>query len=128
MRCTFGSIPTDSYAEQWFPAPAWINYGKKIRDGTFSGKTGFTLSGGMKDASYIRRLGAETSTPTPTIDQAWNHLTAAKAIGGEGLDWSACAAGMRVTAGLPPFKGEDFSLAKTNGQHSHVNGSHVNGS
>lgn len=74
----------------------------------------------MKDAAFIRRLGAETSTPTPIIDQAWNHLTAAKAIGGESLDWSACAAGMRVTAGLPPFKGEDFSLAlKTDG---HTNG------
>ncbi|EMR69517.1 hypothetical protein MGN70_013916 [Eutypa lata] len=99
------------FIQQWFPAAAWVNYGKKIRDGAFSGKTGFTLPGGMKDASYIRRLGAETSTPTPVIDQAWNHLTSAKAIGGEGLDWSACAAGMRVTAGLPPFKGEDFSLA-----------------
>ncbi|KAI0384448.1 NAD(P)-binding protein [Hypomontagnella monticulosa] len=100
------------FIQHWFPAPAWINYGRKIRDGAFSGQTGFTLPGGMKDASYIRRLGAETSTPTPIIDQAWNHLTTAKAIGGEGLDWSACAAGMRVTAGLPPFKGEDFSLDK----------------
>ena len=70
----------------------------------------------MKDAAFIRRLGAETSTPTPIIDQAWNHLTTAKSIGGSSLDWSACSAGMRVTAGLPPFKGEDFSLATTNGQ------------
>ncbi|ETI29152.1 hypothetical protein G647_01605 [Cladophialophora carrionii CBS 160.54] len=98
------------FIQQWFPAAAWVNYGKKIRDGTFSGKTGFTLPGGMKDAAYIRRLGAETATPTPIIDQAWNHLTTAKAIGGESLDWSACAAGMRVTAGLKPFKGEDFTL------------------
>ncbi|KAI0007414.1 NAD(P)-binding protein [Xylariaceae sp. FL0662B] len=97
------------FIQQWFPAPAWVNYGRKIRDGAFSGKTGFTLPGGMKDASYVRRLGVETSTPTPIIDQAWNHLTTAKNLGGEGLDWSACAAGMRVTAGLPPFKGEDFS-------------------
>lgn len=83
----------------------------------------------MKDASYIRRLGAETSTPTPTIDQAWDHLTTAKDLGGEGLDWSACAAGMRVTAGLPPFKGEDFSLAKTNSQQSqsYLNGEPANG-
>jgi hypothetical protein len=68
------------------------------------------LPGRDKDASFIHRLGTETSTPTATIDQAWNHLTTAKAIGGEGLHWSACAAGMRVTAGLPQFKGEDFSL------------------
>ena len=69
----------------------------------------------MKDAAFIRRLGAETSTPTPIIDQAWNHLTTAKSLGGPDLDWSSCAAGMRVTAGLPPFKGEDFSLKKSNG-------------
>ncbi|KAI1460019.1 NAD(P)-binding protein [Annulohypoxylon moriforme] len=100
------------FIQQWFPAPAWINYGKKIRDGAFSGTTGFSIPGGMKDASYIRRLGVETSTPTPTIDQAWSHLTTAKALGGEALDWSSCSAGMRVTAGLPPFKGEDFTLAK----------------
>ncbi|KAI1619963.1 NAD binding domain of 6-phosphogluconate dehydrogenase-domain-containing protein [Exophiala viscosa] len=113
------------FIQAWFPAAAWVNYGKKIKDGTFSGKTGFTLPGGMKDASFIRRLGAETSTPTPIIDQAWNHLTTAKAIGGESLDWSACAAGMRVTAGLPPFKGEDFSLASkhTNGVNGAANGS-----
>ncbi|EXJ83056.1 hypothetical protein A1O1_06674 [Capronia coronata CBS 617.96] len=103
------------FIQAWFPAAAWVNYGKKIRDGAFSGKTGFTIPGGMKDAAYIRRLGAETSTPTPIIDQAWNHLTTAKAIGGESLDWSSCAAGMRVTAGLPPFKGEDFTLDKSNG-------------
>jgi hypothetical protein len=77
----------------------------------------------MKDAAYIRRLGAETSTPTPIIDQAWNHMTAAKAIGGESLDWSACAAGMRLTAGLPPFKGEDFTLQKNGANGSQMNGS-----
>lgn len=114
------SPPTDGNLEQWFPAAAWVNYGKKIRDGTFSGKTGFKLDGGMKDAAFIRRLGAETSTPTPIIDQAWNHLTTAKAIGGDGLDWSACSAGMRVTAGLAPFKGEDFSISQPAQTNGHV--------
>lgn len=28
------------------------------------------------------------------------------------MDWSSCSAGMRVTAGLPPFKGEDFSIRR----------------
>ncbi|KAI0544060.1 NAD binding domain of 6-phosphogluconate dehydrogenase-domain-containing protein [Xylaria curta] len=101
------------FIETWFPAPAWLNYGKKIRDGAFSGTSGFTIPGGMKDAGFIRRLGAETSTSTPIIDQAWNHLTTAMALGGKSLDWSACAAGMRVTAGLRPFKGEDFSVLKS---------------
>ncbi len=42
--------------EQWFPAAAWVTYGKKIREGSFSGKTGFKLDGGMKDAAFVRRL------------------------------------------------------------------------
>ena len=67
----------------------------------------------MKDASHIRRLGVETATPTPIVDIAWNHMTTAKAVGGPGLDWSACAAGMRISAGLEPFKGEDFRLHKS---------------
>ncbi|KAI0438678.1 NAD binding domain of 6-phosphogluconate dehydrogenase-domain-containing protein [Xylaria telfairii] len=58
------------FIQIWFPAPAWLNYGKKIRDGAFSGTSGFTIPGGMKDAGFIRRLGAETSTPTPIVDQA----------------------------------------------------------
>ena len=107
-----GNLDHSHSPEQWFPAAAWVNYGKKIRDGTFSGKTGFKLDGGMKDAAFIRRLGAESSTPTPIIDQAWSHLTTAKALGGPDMDWSSCSAGMRVTAGLPPFKGEDFSLRR----------------
>ncbi|KAL7906617.1 hypothetical protein GGI35DRAFT_487730, partial [Trichoderma velutinum] len=101
-----------NFIQHWFPTPTWLNYGKKIRDGAFSGKTGFTLPGGMKDASYIRRLGSVTSTPTPIVDLAWNHLTTAVTIGGPGLDWSACAVGMRVSAGLKPFNGEDFGLDK----------------
>ncbi|KAI0193046.1 hypothetical protein EV127DRAFT_385906 [Xylaria flabelliformis] len=106
------------FIQTWFPAPAWLNYGKKIRDGAFSGTSGFTIPGGMKDAGFIRRLGAETSTPTPIIDQAWNHLTTAKVLGGDSLDWSACAAGMRVTAGLRPFKSEDFGGLKTDSNSS----------
>lgn len=112
FHCQGAQPDMSNVAEQWFPAAAWINYGKKIRDGTFSGATGFRLDGGMKDAAFIRRLGAESSTPTPIIDQAWNHLTTAKALGGPGLDWSACSAGMRATAGLKPFKCENFSLQK----------------
>ncbi|KAI0110759.1 NAD binding domain of 6-phosphogluconate dehydrogenase-domain-containing protein [Nemania sp. FL0031] len=100
------------FIENHFPAPAWLNYGKKIRDGAFSGATGFTIVGGMKDAGLIHRLGKETSTPTPVIDQAWDNLNTARSLGGESLDWSACAAGMRVAARLDPFKGEDFSILK----------------
>ena len=85
----------------------------------------------MKDAGFIRRLGVETSTPTPIIDQAWNHLSTTKYIGGESLDWSSWAAGMRVSAGMHPFKGEDFTLAQSaaNGKKSDgsMNGTDLDG-
>lgn len=68
----------------------------------------------MKDARFIKRLGLETQTPTPIIDQALTHLTIVKSIGGDSLDWSACAAGMRITAGLEAFKGKDFSIYPKN--------------
>ena len=64
------------------------------------------LPGGMEDGAYISRLGAQTLRHNPTIDQAWNHLLTAKSIRGESLDWSACSAGMRVTAGRSPLLGE----------------------
>ncbi|KAI0450520.1 NAD binding domain of 6-phosphogluconate dehydrogenase-domain-containing protein [Xylaria acuta] len=60
----------------------------------------------------------ETSTPTPVIDQAWNHLTSSNTLGGDSLDWSAYAAGMRVAAGLRPFKGEDYKITLLNSLRS----------
>jgi hypothetical protein len=39
----------------------------------------------------------------PVIDIAHQHLIAARANGGDQLDWSSMVGGQRISAGLPPF-------------------------
>ncbi len=103
---------------------------QQMIDNNFKGENGFTLQGGIKDASWvamlypmrpmrpipadprppaswlprhIRRLAEECSVPMPIIDIAHQHLIAARANGGDQLDWSSLVGGQRLSAGLPPF-------------------------
>ncbi|KAI0066500.1 hypothetical protein BV25DRAFT_1392685 [Artomyces pyxidatus] len=79
----------------------------------FDGSTGFSIDGGIKDASHIRRLTSEHNAPMPVIDTAHQHLLTARAIHEAQartgstqypvLDWSAIVAGTRVSAGLDAF-------------------------
>ena len=88
------------------PAPSAIGYAKKILDQSFQSNEGFTLSGGIKDASHIRRLGASVDCPLPIVDVAHQHLISARAnapTDNKQLDWSSLVAGQRIAAGLPPF-------------------------
>jgi len=76
----------------------------------FDGTQGFSIDGGIKDASHIRRLTSELNSPMPVIDIAHQHMLTARAghisksLQGttkyETLDWSALVSGVRVTAGL----------------------------
>jgi hypothetical protein len=84
-----------------------------MKNDHFDGSVGFTIDGGIKDASHIRRLTHEHNTPMPLADIAYQHLITARAINNtmkaEGrdvfdpLDWSAIIAGTRVAAGLDAF-------------------------
>lgn len=80
-----------------------MTYAKKILKNDFNGEDGFTLKGGIKDASHIRRLAEEHGVPMPLVDTAHQHLVAARVNGGAHLDWSALVGGVRTSAGLPPF-------------------------
>lgn len=86
-----------------YPAPAILTYAKKIYKNDFNGEDGFTLKGGIKDASLIRKLAEEHGVPMPLVDTAHQHLVAARVNGGGHLDWSALVGGVRTSAGLPPF-------------------------
>lgn len=97
-----------------FPTAAFMGYGAKILNDQFDGTKGFTLEGGLKDASYVRKLAYASNSPVPTTDTAYQHLVTARAIQEaasssaqpapfEVLDWSALASSVRVQAGLPPF-------------------------
>lgn len=99
-----GSDRLYEWLEEFYPAPSALGYGKKILDSNFTGENGFTLSGGIKDASHIIKLGESVDCPLPIIDLARQHMVSARAIGGTGdLDWSSLSAGFRVTAGVEPF-------------------------
>ncbi|TFY61536.1 hypothetical protein EVG20_g7019, partial [Dentipellis fragilis] len=98
------------FIKELIPAPLLIAYGTKMVNDTFDGSIGFDISGGIKDATHIRRLTQDQNTPMPAVDVAYQHLLTARALHqaqlatGEAtyqsLDWSALVAGTRVAAGL----------------------------
>ncbi|PWZ02375.1 6-phosphogluconate dehydrogenase C-terminal domain-like protein [Testicularia cyperi] len=103
-----GSDRLYEWLEEFYPAPSALGYGKKILDSNFKGENGFTLNGGIKDASHIIRLGESVDCPLPIIELARQHMVSARAIGGSNLDWSSLSAGFRVTAGVEPFERKEM--------------------
>ncbi|GAA96143.1 uncharacterized protein L969DRAFT_91597 [Mixia osmundae IAM 14324] len=99
-----GSETLFSFLEAFMPAPSILGYGKKMVDDNFDGTSGFSLDGGIKDASHIRKLAESVDCPVPIIDAAHSHLITARAQGGSHLDWSSLVGGQRISAGLAPFK------------------------
>ncbi|KAK7063630.1 NAD(P)-binding protein [Favolaschia claudopus] len=102
-----------SFVKDIFPAPGIIRYSERMSTDNFDATTGFSINGGIKDASHIRQLTAVHNSPMPSIDIAHQHLITARAIhtahaeagkeAVEVLDWSGIIAGTRVAAGLDPF-------------------------
>lgn len=103
-----GSDRVLEWVQEFYPAPSALGYGKKILENNFQGENGFTLNGGIKDASHIIRLGQSVDCPLPIIELARQHMVSARAIGGADLDWSSLSAGFRVTAGVEPFKKKEM--------------------
>ncbi|KAF8324060.1 NAD(P)-binding protein [Clavulina sp. PMI_390] len=105
--------PSCPLLRRFFSSQPFLGYGAKILNDQFDGSTGFALEGGLKDASYARKLAIASNSPVPTVDTAHQNLIAARAMHArlaaksaapfEVLDWSALAAGIRVQAGLPAF-------------------------
>ncbi|GAA5998206.1 hypothetical protein JCM5350_000546 [Sporobolomyces pararoseus] len=100
-----GSELLYEFIKEFLPAPSFIGYGKKILENNFEGETGFTATGGLKDAQHIRRLAMENGATLPALDVAHRHLVTSIAHGGGDLDWSSLVAGPRLAAGLSPFTG-----------------------
>jgi len=93
-----------------FPAPVITAYADKMAHDKFDGTQGFSIDGGIKDTSHLRRLTSELNSPMPVVDIAHQHMLTARAghiskkLQGtqkfETLDWSALVSGVRVAAGL----------------------------
>ncbi|GAA6059818.1 hypothetical protein JCM10212_003730 [Sporobolomyces blumeae] len=93
------------FIKEFMPAPSFINYGKKILENNFEGETGFSVTGGLKDAQHIKQLATASGATVPALDVAHRHLVTSIANGGSDLDWSSLVAGPRLAAGLSPFTG-----------------------
>ncbi|KAJ7608710.1 NAD-P-binding protein [Roridomyces roridus] len=108
------SAEVHNLVKELFPAPGLIRYSERMSQNYFDASTGFSIDGGIKDASHIRRLTAVHNAPMPSIDIAHQHLITARAIHNsrvqagkptvEVLDWSGIVAGTRVAAGLDGFE------------------------
>ncbi|GAA5961463.1 hypothetical protein JCM8115_003458 [Rhodotorula mucilaginosa] len=93
------------FIKEFLPAPSMLGYGAKIMNNDFEASNGFTTTGGLKDATHVRRLAHSVGATMPSLDAAQRGLVASMANGGADLDWSSLVAGTRVAAGLNPFTG-----------------------
>ncbi|KAJ7879289.1 NAD-P-binding protein [Mycena olivaceomarginata] len=101
------------FVQEMFPAPGIIRYSERISQNDFDASAGFSIDGGIKDASHIRRLTALHNSPMPCTDIAHQHLITARAVhkskvqsGKETVDvfdWSSLVTGARAAAGLDVF-------------------------
>ncbi|KAL1748956.1 NAD binding domain of 6-phosphogluconate dehydrogenase-domain-containing protein [Schizophyllum fasciatum] len=102
-----------TFVQEMLPAPNMVNYANRMANDNFDGTTGFSIDGGIKDASHIRHLSTKNDVPLPAIDVAYQHLLTARALHRSAqqagttnldvLDWSGMVAGARVAAGLDAF-------------------------
>ncbi|KIY52016.1 NAD(P)-binding protein [Fistulina hepatica ATCC 64428] len=100
-----------------FPNTPYVHaaagYAERMCHDKFDGSQGFSIEGGIKDATLIRKLTTEHNSPMPALDIAHQHLITARALhrvatlegqqSVEVLDWSSIIAGSRVAAGLDGF-------------------------
>lgn len=63
-----GSDLVYEFVKEFMPAPSMLGYGQKILDNDFDGGKGFSLRGGLKDATHIRRLATESGAVLPSLD------------------------------------------------------------
>lgn len=95
-------------------SPMLLSYADRILHSDFRGENGFSLEGGITDASHIRELGSSADCPLSIVDAANQHMIAARANAPphSNLDWSALVAGQRMTAGLDAWKGKRPGLKR----------------
>ncbi|KAF9917459.1 hypothetical protein BX616_000913 [Lobosporangium transversale] len=100
------------FIEAFFPAPAWIEYSRKMVDGTavVHKEDGFSVDLGLKDVGHMRQLALETGASLPTADLAYNHLKAVHDQGLGDMDWSSLINSLRSASKLPSM--EETQLTK----------------
>ncbi|KAK3828742.1 MAG: NAD binding domain of 6-phosphogluconate dehydrogenase-domain-containing protein [Benniella sp.] len=102
------------FVESFFPAPAWIEYSRKMVQGDVSHTdSGFSVALGLKDVGHMRQLALEHGASLPTADTAYNHLKAVQDQGQGEQDWSSLINSVRSAAKLPPVTAEPAPPVKS---------------
>ncbi|KAG0239150.1 NAD binding domain of 6-phosphogluconate dehydrogenase-domain-containing protein [Mortierella sp. GBAus27b] len=92
------------FVESFFPAPAWIEYSRKMVQGDVSQtEAGFSVNLGLKDVGHMRQLAADYDASLPTADIAYNHLKTVQDQGQGDQDWSSLINSLRSASNLPSY-------------------------
>jgi 3-hydroxyisobutyrate dehydrogenase-like beta-hydroxyacid dehydrogenase len=83
-----------------FNCPAYHNYGKLIAEGHYQPAL-FKLALGLKDIRLVLQTADSSQTPMPLASLLHDHFLAALAKGRGDWDWTALAAEVSESAGLP---------------------------
>ncbi|KAI1320175.1 hypothetical protein EDD11_001779 [Mortierella claussenii] len=107
--------PILKFVEAFFPAPAWIEYSRKMATGAVAHKQeGFTVDLGLKDVGHMRQLALETGASLPTADVAYQHLKAVQDQGLGDQDWSSLINSLRSASELPSITEQPEQTAARN--------------
>ncbi|KAG0210880.1 hypothetical protein BGX28_008847 [Mortierella sp. GBA30] len=98
------------FIETFFPAPAWIEYSRKMVDGTAAqNEAGFSVDLGLKDVGHMRQLALDSGTSLPTADLAYRHLKSQQDRGLGGQDWSSLISSLRSASKLPSINEHGYN-------------------
>mmetsp|Transcript_18058 Transcript_18058/g.32969 ORF Transcript_18058/g.32969 Transcript_18058/m.32969 type:complete len:305 (-) Transcript_18058:490-1404(-) len=100
-------ISRDIYLElinEAFPSPIISGYAARMARDEFASGTGFTVTLGLKDSNYIRRLAESSDVHLPLVNTAIEHLTQARAQGMGDDDWSSIIRTVRENSGMTKQK------------------------
>ncbi|KAF9088230.1 hypothetical protein BGX23_007546 [Mortierella sp. AD031] len=96
------------FVEAFFPAPAWLEYSRKMVEGQVSGKeAGFSVDLGLKDVGHMRQLAKEKDATLPTADLAYRHLKSVQDQGLGDQDWTSLINSLRSASKSPSMSGGD---------------------
>ncbi|KAF9435815.1 hypothetical protein BGZ76_005469 [Entomortierella beljakovae] len=90
------------FIEVFMPAPAWLEYSRKMADGAVCHKdAGFSVDLGLKDVGHMQQLARDSGSSLPTADLVHSHLKSVQDKGLGEQDWSSLINSLRDASKLP---------------------------
>ncbi|RDB26407.1 putative oxidoreductase YfjR [Hypsizygus marmoreus] len=95
-----------------FYTPPLCAYGDKMLNHAFDGSQGFSLNGGIKDATHVQSLAKTHGTPMPALEAARVHLVKAREIHEREIAVGKSGVGVLDVASLVTAVREEAGVAK----------------